>query len=146
MNMRPHPALRRAAQQSLRELRWLAAGLSPLVGLLFTPVCVIAGSALLNRLCPAEQFISGQCYAPWYRTADTIALSLSFGFGAALFVALPALLAPAFKRQVAALAFVSGLSLVAVAGLSLLSAPPMVAALFGAAVFAVICHRHKSAA
>jgi peptidoglycan/LPS O-acetylase OafA/YrhL len=139
----------RAAQASaywLPEIRWVLAALSPMVAIFVAIVSLVAGPTWLIRLCPPEDLISGVCMATWYRSAETVVISLGFGVAAALFVLLPTALAPRGKRPVAIAAFLCGLVLIASVGIGFAPIPALVAVLSGALAVVVIHRLRPSAA
>lgn len=91
-------------------IRWLLALLCPAVALAVTFVAAVLATFLLERWCPPDLMISGVCTAPWYPPAEIAAFSLSALMGGAVFVAMPAWLAPDHKVLVAWVAFGAGLT------------------------------------
>jgi hypothetical protein len=92
----------------MHTVRWLFVAPLTALGWLITVFAGVAMGELLNRLCPPDVFISGMCMAPWYRTAEVATHAVAAAVGAGLSVALPALVAPAYRRRVAMLAFAAG--------------------------------------
>jgi hypothetical protein len=93
----------------IRALRWLLAPCTAVVGYLVS----VLGSALIatwiKRLwCPPAEMVSGACIAPWYHHAELAGIAVAVGLGAALFVALPTLVAPSHRSRVAWLAYAVG--------------------------------------
>jgi len=130
----------------LRALRWLLAPCTAVAGYLVS----VFGSALIatwiKRLwCPPEQMVSGACIAPWYRTAELAGIAFAVGLGAALFVALPALVVPSHRSRVAWLAYAVGAVGIAgfVAQVGLSFWPPWLAAMLAGGVTAR-CFRRAS--
>jgi hypothetical protein len=129
-----------------RDVLWILAALSPLLGIFVALAGVLGGLTLLPKLCPPELLVSGACHAPWYRSAETAVLAVAFGAGAALFVGLPAILAPAGHRAVAATAFLCGLTFIGSLGFFVVPVPSVTAALVGAlAAITVSRLRHGAA-
>lgn len=92
----------------MTALRWAlavpVAGIAYLSAVLFAMLLL----SLLDRLCPPELMVSGQCGAAWYRPAEQAAFAVSGALGATLFVVLPWWAAPAHQRRVAAVACALG--------------------------------------
>jgi hypothetical protein len=96
----------------LRLLRWILTALA-LGGAYFATFAIAALLFTLVRFaCPPELLISGACVAPWANQAEFVALIAATGAGAALFVGLPAAIAPSHKRVVAVSAYLLGLVIV----------------------------------
>ena len=68
----------------------------------------IAGSTLLDSLCPADLMISGVCTAPWHRPAMMGLEMLCAAIAAVGFIVVPAAVAPAYHVPVAVGCFVVG--------------------------------------
>lgn len=95
----------------MNPIRWLAVFVSPVGGYLISIAVALVLISGLKRLCPEDQMVSGMCTASWYAFSELAALSVAASAGAAFFVLLPSLLAPAHRRVVALTAFVAGLLL-----------------------------------
>lgn len=89
-------------------IRWLLTLPSAALGWMAMFAAGFSMLALLQRLCPPELVVSGMCTASWYRSAETGAFALSAALGAALFIALPSLVAPAHRPRVAIAAWLLG--------------------------------------
>lgn len=89
-------------------IRWLLTLPSAALGWVAMLASGFSMLALLQRLCPPEFVVSGMCTASWYRPAETVVFALSAALGAALFVALPSLVAPAHRPRVAVVAWLAG--------------------------------------
>ena len=96
----------------MKTLRWLLIIPSIGVGYLLAILAAMMSIDVLTRLCPTEQVVSGGCMASWYETAAQTSFALSVAIGAAVFVGLPAAIAPIKKVEVALLAFLIGLCVV----------------------------------
>lgn len=92
----------------MHVLRWSLVIVSPVVALVAAFVAALLLTSLLERLCPAALMISGVCTAPWYAPAEVAALGLAAFVGGALFVYLPARLAPIRSESVAWIALGAG--------------------------------------
>jgi hypothetical protein len=92
----------------------------------------IAGSSVLDSLCPPDLMISGICTAPWHRPAMTGLEMVCAAIAAVGFIALPAAVAPAYRVPVAVGCFVvGGLLTIQLAIAGALWAPSVVAAIAG---------------
>lgn len=97
----------------MTALRWLAV----------VPVAVLAwygafaaGLALrsgLAALCPAEDMISGLCFAWWYQVAHWVAVKLSVAASAFVVVVSAAATAPRYRLPVAWTAYLTGAAVAA---------------------------------
>lgn len=96
------------ARGTVTVIRWLLTIPSAALGWMAMFAAGFSMLALLQRLCPPELVVSGMCTAAWYRSAETAAFALSAALGAALFVALPSLVAPAHRARVAGVAWLLG--------------------------------------
>ncbi|WP_088280334.1 hypothetical protein [Ideonella sp. A 288] len=92
----------------MTALRWVLTAPVAGIGYLAAVLFVVLLLSLLDRLCPPELMVSGQCGAAWYRPAEQAAFAVAGALGAALFVALPWWTAPAHQRRVAAAACALG--------------------------------------
>jgi hypothetical protein len=95
----------------VNALRWILALVLAPVG--YVAAFVMAGLLvqLMSRFCPAELQVSGVCTASWYPVAEMISLAVATAIGAAVWVVLPVLVAPAHRSKVAWVAFASGTAL-----------------------------------
>jgi hypothetical protein len=89
-------------------VRWLATAPLAFLGYVVALLAVVLLTSLLSRLCPPDLLVSGLCTASWYSSVEVGAFALSTALGAALFVALPVLVAPSHRSRVAAVAFIAG--------------------------------------
>jgi hypothetical protein len=96
----------------MRTIRWLLFVPSAALGYLWTFLCAMVLVGLLQGLCPPDLMISAMCTASWFRTAERVAIMFSLATGAALFVALPAAIAPAQRTAIAVGAFAIGFGIV----------------------------------
>ena len=89
--------------------RWLAilpaVYLSWHIGLIFGMITL----ATVEALCPSDQKVSDLCVATWFKWAEAGIFMSSAGLAAALIVASAAIVAPAYRAQVACVVFVAGL-------------------------------------
>jgi len=68
----------------------------------------LAGVNLLDSLCPPRLMVSGFCTVWWYQPAMSVLEMLCAGIAAAGVVVVPALVAPAYRIQVATVFFIAG--------------------------------------
>lgn len=132
----------------MKLLRWLFVLPVGGAGLYLGIVSAILLVALLQRLCPLEDQVSGLCFADWYVAAESTAIAFGAALGAVCAVSLPALVAPAHKRHVSVLFYLAG-SAVAVcflasAGRSFLL--PFGVAMSTGALAVVACFRRTQSA
>jgi len=92
----------------MNVLRWLLVIASPAAALACAFGAALLLISLLKWFCPAALMISGMCTAPWYAPAEVAALSIAALVGGALFVYLPARLAPIRAESVAWVAIGAG--------------------------------------
>jgi len=92
----------------LRTIRWALVLLLAPLGYVAAVLLAILLTQLLVRLCPQHLLVSGMCTASWYTTAEVAAFAFATAVGAALWVVLPSLVAPAHRSRVAWVAFVLG--------------------------------------
>lgn len=78
------------------------------IGYVVAVLTVVLLTQLLHRLCPAEHLVSGMCTATWYSGAELAAFAFATALGAAVWVVLPVLAAPAYRYRVAWFAFAFG--------------------------------------
>lgn len=98
----------RHASMYVNMLRWLLTLPLAFVGYVVAILAAITLSSLLTRFCPSESLVSGMCTASWYWAAELAAFSVASAIGAALFVGLPALVAPKQRLHVALVALLAG--------------------------------------
>jgi hypothetical protein len=128
----------------MRTIRWLLFVPSAALGYLWIFLCAMVLISLLQSLCPPDLMVSGMCMASWFRTAERVAIMFSIATGAALFVALPAAIAPTQKIAVAAgaLAVGSGIVVYMCVQLGTSFLPELVAATVGGGLMAaLVCKR-----
>jgi hypothetical protein len=89
-------------------VRWLLVPVTAFAVWAGTLLLGIAGSSLLDSLCPPELMVSGVCTASWHRPAMAALEMLCAAIAAAGFIALPAAVAPAYRVRVGAACFVVG--------------------------------------
>jgi hypothetical protein len=117
----------------LTVVRWALVPLTAFAVWSGTLLTGIAGSSLLDSLCPPELMVSGACMAAWHRPAMAGLEMICAGMAAVGFIALPAKVAPAYKVHVAIICFVvGGLLTIALAVAGALWAPAAVASIAGA--------------
>ena len=124
----------------MRALRWiLVPALAP-IGYLVTFLSSLLLDQLLLRLCPAELVVSGTCTASWYPIAEMSIFAIGAAIGAAVWVVLPTLVAPAHRTTVAWIAFASGagLALWFIAHVGSEFAVPFASALIAGTIVALI--------
>jgi len=92
----------------VRTLRWVLVPLLAPVGYAVAVLMVVFLTQLLRRICPPEKLVSGMCTAAWYSGLELAAFALATALGAAFWVVLPVLAAPAYRCHVAWVAFASG--------------------------------------
>jgi hypothetical protein len=78
------------------------------VGYVAAVLSVVVLTQLLRHMCPPEHVVSGMCTATWYSGAELAAFAIATALGAALWVVLPVLAAPAHRARVAWFAFALG--------------------------------------
>ncbi len=93
----------------INTLRWLG----------MVPACFVAwwlslllGFGLLevaNRFCPAEDFISGMCVAPWFRYVEDGIIAGCAAIAAAAIVLVAVMLAPSHRLPVASVVLGAGI-------------------------------------
>lgn len=102
----------------MNHLRWL---LTYFTGIATLPLpillAMVLDTVIGSRLCPRGQMISDMCLAPWFRWVEFAIACAGVGLGAALVVALPAMIAPSEKSTVAGFMFWTGATLAMVLGL-----------------------------
>lgn len=117
-------------------VRWLLVVPLGILGVIAGFAVAIALVSIADALCPRELVVSGMCTAPWYGAAFDAATCAGAIVGAWFAVVLPAAVAPAHRKRIAALAFVLGAGYAAYAlaavGASLLL--PFVLALVAGAI------------
>ena len=113
-------------------VRWILVPVTAFAVWVVTLLAGIAGSVLLDSLCPPDLMISGLCTAAWHRPAMA-GLEMICAFIAAIgFIVLPAKVAPAYPAVVAVACFaVGGLLTVQLAIDGALWGPAAVAAISG---------------
>ena len=89
-------------------VRWLLVPVTAFAVWAGTLLLGIAGSSLLDSLCPPDQMVSGVCTASWHRPAMAALEMLCAAIAAGGFIALPAAVAPAYRVRVGAACFVVG--------------------------------------
>jgi hypothetical protein len=108
-------------------------------------VALLAGLALhgfLDRLCPADQLVSGYCIAPWFRVAEQAAVCFGAGLAAVLILVACTVLAPAHRRQVSIAVYVLGAVVACRMGFAVQQFAALAAALIaGAAMLALLLRR-----
>ena len=133
-----------ARQFALTALRW---GLVPVTAFAVwfaTLLIGIAGSGLLDSLCPPDLMISGVCTAPWHRPATAALEMVCAALAAVGFIALPAMVAPAHHTLVAVGCFVvGGLLTIELAIAGALWAPSAAAAVVGVATLRTIISKSR---
>jgi len=92
----------------VHALRWVLVPLLAPIGYVAAVLTVVLLTQLLRRMCPPEQLVSGMCTATWYTGAELAVFAFATALGAALWVVLPALAAPARRAHVAWFAFAFG--------------------------------------
>lgn len=117
----------------MHYLRWLLTYFVGMASLPLPPFLgIMLGTIIGTRLCPRGQLVSDMCMAPWFVWVNLAIECFGFGLGAALVVALPALVAPSEKATVAGFMFWTGtvlavvLTLMAGVGMIIPSAVAMV--------------------
>jgi hypothetical protein len=96
------------ARQARTALRWV---LVPLAAAIAWALSIAVGVALHNgieRLCPADQFISGLCVAPWFPFVERLVFCASAALAAGLILISCTFTAPKSRRVVAAAVFAIG--------------------------------------
>ena len=88
--------------------RWILVPLSGVAVWYAVLLLGIAGYELLDRLCPPELVVSGACTASWHAPAVEVLMLVCTALVSAGIVVIPALIAPARRFQVAAVAFGCG--------------------------------------
>ena len=129
----------------LQIIRWLlvlpAAGIAWFAAL-FVGVGLYEG---VKSLCPADQMISGECFAPWFDSAFYAIVAFGAALAAILIMIGCTWVAPAYKRQVAIATFVVGTIVAATMGIpagdSIILIPMGTAIVTGAVVLAVLLRR-----
>ena len=89
-------------------LRWALVPVTAFAVWFGTLLLGIAGSSLLDSLCPPDLMISGVCTAPWHGPAMTALEMVCAAIAAVGFIVLPAAVAPAYRVAVAMGCFVVG--------------------------------------
>jgi hypothetical protein len=96
------------ARQARSALRWV---LVPLAAAIAWALSIAVGVALhdgIERLCPADQFISGLCVAPWFPFVERVVFCASAALAAGLIVVSCTLAAPHHRAIVATGVFAIG--------------------------------------
>lgn len=128
-------------------IRWLLVPVIALTVWFGTLLMGIAGSTLLDSLCPPELLVSGLCTAPWHRPAMASLEMICACFAAVGFIVLPVKMAPAYRPFVGVVCFVVGGLLtfqLAIAGALWL--PSAVAAIAGVVALGTTIRSHQRAA
>lgn len=94
-------------------LRWILTPMLAPLGYVVAVYLAIVLTGHLHHLCPADAQVSGRCTLPWYPTAEMAAFSVATAAGAAVWVLLPVLVAPAHKARVAWVAYACGAAVAA---------------------------------
>jgi hypothetical protein len=122
----------RARQYPRTALRWALVPVAAFAVWFGTLLLGIAGSSLLDSLCPPDLMISGICTATWHGPAMKALEIVCAAIAAVGFIALPAAIAPAYHIPVAVGCFVvGGLLTIELAIAGALWAPAAVAAVAG---------------
>jgi hypothetical protein len=118
----------------LRVVRWLLVPASAFGVWVAVLLAGLGGVNLLDSLCPPDLMISGLCTAWWHQPAMTLLESACAGIAAAGVVLIPALVAPGYRIQVAAIFFAAGaVFATALAGAGGMWGPLLTAAVTGTA-------------
>ena len=89
-------------------VRWLLVPVTAFAVWAGTLLLGIAGSSLLDSLCPSDLMVSGICTASWHRPAMAALEMMCAAIAAVGFIALPAAVAPAYRVHVGVVCFVVG--------------------------------------
>jgi hypothetical protein len=128
----------------MTALRWILVPVTAFAVWAATLLIGIAGTSVLDSLCPADLMISGICTASWYRPATAALEVFCAALAAFGFMTLPAKVAPAFHVLVAAACFVlGGLLTIELALAGDLWLPALVAGLVGSARFWAIVSKAR---
>jgi hypothetical protein len=123
---------RRSRSVAVIAVRWALVPVTAFGVWFGTLLIGIGGSSLLDSLCPPDLMISGICTAPWHGPAMTALEMACAAIAAVGFIALPAIVAPAYHIPVAVGCFVvGGLLTIELAIAGALWAPAAVAAIAG---------------
>jgi len=93
---------------AVTAVRWALVPVTAFAVWFGTLLLGIAGSSLLDSLCPPDLMISGVCTAPWHGPAMTALEMMCAAIAAVGFIVLPAAVAPAYHVAVAVGCFVVG--------------------------------------
>jgi hypothetical protein len=96
------------ARQARSALRWV---LVPLAAGIAWALSIAVGVALhdgIERLCPADQFISGLCVAPWFPFLERVVFCASAALAAGLILVACTFVAPHHRAVVAVGVFAMG--------------------------------------
>jgi hypothetical protein len=129
---------------AVTAVRWALVPVSAFAVWVGTLLIGIGGSSLLDSLCPPDLMVSGICTAPWHRPAMAGLEMVCAAIAAVGFIALPAMVAPAYHVPVAVGCFVvGGLLTIQLAIAGALWAPSAVAAIAGITTLCMIISRSR---
>jgi len=92
----------------IKAVRWLLLLPLTLAGWYLVMLLGIVLLDLAMAACPPEEVVSGACTAPWMGGVEAGIFYLCSALAATAWVLIPALMAPALKRETAWVAFISG--------------------------------------
>ncbi len=92
----------------MRTIRWLVVPLSAVAVWTAALLLGLAGITVLDSLCPPDLMVSGLCTASWHAPAVKGLEMICAAFAAAGVVAVPTVIAPHHRVQVAAVCLVGG--------------------------------------
>ncbi|MEW6403662.1 MAG: hypothetical protein AB1649_17845 [Chloroflexota bacterium] len=116
----------------ISAIRWLCVPLAA-AGYLVPMLLGLGFYVVGNKLCPADQMVSGVCTAPWFLYSSRILLFVAPSIGAIFIILGAALIAPSNRRLVALLALAAG------AGYALPNARGIIGLSFGFSIIVGAC-------